>query len=136
MRFMANMFQGNNVRIYEEFKNPDNSSTQSLLAVAQSDEEIRQIDAAWGNAMDIIAVSAHKGEVVLVVKRAIPQSAAIGDLCKLAQVVRVLIRQRDLRGNEVVTCSGFSNEIAWIDPEWEVRRVFVENGCLVAVVDI
>ena len=136
MKFIANMFLGNKIRIYEELTNPDNSSTQNLLAVAQTDEEISQIDAAWGNAMDIIAVSAHKGEVVLVVKRAIPQSAAIGDLCKLAQVVRVLIRQRDLRGNEVVTCSGFSNDMTWIDPQWEVRRVFVENGCLVAVIDI
>lgn len=136
MRFMANMFQGNNVRIYEEFKNPDNSSTQSLLAVAQSDEEIRQIDAAWGNAMDIIAVSAHNRETVIVVKRGIPQSAKLGDLLNVASVVRVVIRQRDLRGNEVITSSGFAIDMVWIDPEWEVRRVFVENGCLVAVVDI
>lgn len=136
MRFMANMFQGNNVRIYEEFKNPDNSSTQSLLAVAQSDEEIRQIDAAWGDAMDIIAVSAHNRETVIVVKRGIPQSAKLGDLLTVASVVRVVIRQRDLRGNEVITSSGFANDMVWIDPEWEVRRVFVENECLVAVVDI
>ena len=136
MRFMANMFQGNNVRIYEKFKNPDNSSTQSLLAVAQSDEEIRQIDAAWGNAMDIIAVSAHNRETVIVVKRGIPQSAKLGDLLNVASVVRVVIRQRDLRGNEVITSSGFANDMVWIDPQWEVRRVFVENGCLVAVVHI